>query len=178
VFRTLYICRDREARRRDRPPHKVLSNDVLFHLSRDPGCDLSKLAGLPHRTQPEFLARLCKAVDAGVKSGPLIGNNNHSPMPPREQRRIRDNLKKLKEWRVRTAEPYLLDPPLIWPTKHLELLARNPKAWGFTAYDDFGRPVVRQWQSSLFAADLERVTRGLIPAMEGASAADLSNEAP
>lgn len=162
VFRKLHAFRDQEARRKDRPPCKVLPNDILFRLAVNPDDVSGSLPGMPRNAPSEFLSGLRKAIEQGLALPPY--REAAAPSLPREeQARIRDNLKQLKEWRARTAEPLGLDPPLIWPTRHLEVLARAPEVQMHNPLDDLGRPMVRSWQIRLFSKKLREAVRTLRP---------------
>ena len=160
IFRELYAYRDAEAKRRDRPPCKVLPNDLLMRLSTNPGEGMTGLPGMPRNAPPEFLSGLRDALQRGTRSAPYI-EKSPPALPRKEQERIRENVRKLKEWRTRMATPLNLDPPLVWPTRHIELLARSPVLEPFNPEDEFGRPLVRSWQMEAFGNSL----RECLPAL-------------
>ena len=62
IFRALYLFRETEARKHDRPPFKVVSNDVLLSLAEKPEQELTTVKGFPSRASSAFLEGFRQAL--------------------------------------------------------------------------------------------------------------------
>ena len=91
VLRELVAVRETEARKRDRPPFRILSNDTLLDLARAMPArreDLRETRALPDRWRGgEAARRLVEAVDRARALGdselPRITNHRRPPRDPR-----------------------------------------------------------------------------------------------
>ena len=126
VLKTLYEFRDLQARKRDVPPFKILSNEVLVYLSKNPYVPFDKVSGLSRKLPPQFLRQLKNRISDGLKSDGI-------PRPIQTKRdknvgvvEYAGRLKELKKWRENLGNKLNLDPPLVWPTNSLNQLARVP----------------------------------------------------
>ena len=151
ILRRLYLLRDSEARRRNRPPHYVLSNESLIELSLNPQSDFSNIPQLKNAPTKHLGTLLIGALREGLSDPPITASSlkrrRKKAMTPEETIR----LQKLKEWRTSRAETLKLEPGLIWPMISLERLARSPSSLDLERKS----PEVRIWQKKEFLKDLQ-----------------------
>ena len=163
VLRELYLLRDDEAKRRDRPPFQVMNNEALFTMARYPrhsggrtrASQLVTDAGLPHDTPGWLVAEITDAIERGW-SGPefcLAQEANGIRTRTDEQ----DNrLKMLKNLLADLGLKLGLNPALLWPTVSLERMALAPETWRSELSNE-SKPEVRQWQLREFRGALVTV---------------------
>lgn len=156
VLRSVHEFREREARRLDRPPFKVLPNSALIQLSTRPESDLSSVKGLGRYGHPPSDRGLRAAIREGVRSPPLT-RQRHKPTWERpdvdERRRTDARLRILKNWRGGLSGELQMEPALLWPTASLTRLARHPADMD----SELDSPEVRDWQKVEFGEDLRGV---------------------
>jgi ribonuclease D len=122
----LYMWRDREASRRNRPPFKVVGNRTLLRLARARPRKLGQL--YPIRGMSRYLVRrygraILKAVDKGLR-GPVP---KQPPHPPRPKRAVSRRNRKLRDWRRTVAEKRGVDTDVVLPNAVVWAIAeRNP----------------------------------------------------
>ena len=154
IFRSLFQMRERIALRRHRPPFKVLGSQTMFHLAKNPRCDLSKVAGLG----PFFLrhhgAELRETLKAAENLPPLVMVEFKKELPV-WRRSSMERMGKLKDWRVRKGTELGLEPSLIWPSSALERLSLYPEK----RKAEFKEPQedTRDWQRAAFSEELENL---------------------
>lgn len=150
ILRRLYLLRNSEARRRNRPPHYVLSNESLIELSLNPQSDFSKIPQLKNAPTNHFGILLIRALQEGLSDPPittsLLKHRRKKSMTTEETIR----LQKLKEWRTAKAAALKLEPGLVWPMISLERLARSPSSLDLEKES----PEVRIWQRNQFLKEL------------------------
>jgi ribonuclease D len=148
ILKRLFMLRDAEARRRNRPPYYVLPHETLVLLASNPNADLAQLPSLKGRVNSPF-GRLLRATLLKGLADPPINNptrNSIRPVTPIEIERLQI----LKKWRVDLGTQMSIDPALVWPRASLERLAKAPRTLG----TELQSPEVRQWQREQFAASL------------------------
>ncbi len=125
VLWQLYLWRDELAASQNRPPFRVMSDDVLVRLARARPRTLTELATLG-RFPGYWLRRhgsaLLEAVARG-EDGPV-------PVPPCPSypADARERYQALREWRRRIAEARRVNPDVVLPNAVLQALAaRNPQ---------------------------------------------------
>ena len=154
IFRAIFQMRERIALRRHRPPFKVLGSQTMFHLAKNPRCDLSKVAGLG----PFFLrhhgAELRETLRAAENLPPLVMVEFKKELPI-WRRSSMERMGKLKDWRVRKGTELGLEPSLIWPSSALERLSLYPEK----RKAEFKEPQedTRDWQRAAFSEELENL---------------------
>ncbi|MGD1994540.1 MAG: HRDC domain-containing protein [Anaerolineae bacterium] len=122
----LYVWRDREASRRNRPPFKVVGNRTLLRLARARPRKLGQLN--PIRGMSEYLVRrygraILNAVEKG-RRGPVP---KPPPHPPRPKRAVSQRNRKLRDWRRTVAERRGVDTDVVLPNAVVWAIAeRNP----------------------------------------------------
>jgi ribonuclease D len=153
ILRRLYLWRDEQARRLDRPPFKVLGDDRLVELSqRQP----ARLADLPlNPRQVELFGRgLLGAIAAGrtdpMPSPPARQSNGNGRPTPEALARF----DQLRAWRVRRAADRAVDADLILNNEALMTIARAAPAT-LEALAALG--VMSAWNMEEYGPDLLRV---------------------
>ena len=155
VLSVLFDYRESEAERVDVPPYRVMGNDTLLHLAREPLSTLDEAPGMP----PQLVRRSGNRIKAEIQRA-LGGPGLERPVSPRRnqppsksaQRRIQA----LKLWRTEKGAELGLDPALLWPAASLERLARDPSGWAYEG-EAVDNADVRTWQRHEFARELREV---------------------
>ena len=156
MFRRLFLFREEEARRLDRPPFKVISNDVLLELAKQPH-HASKIKGLSRRNlMVQEGAKLKDILSQAEKDKPLEHASRHvkkvrNPWTTAAHRRF----KALQEERRKFAGTLNIAPFMLWPTKSLERMAIDlsmieAEISGESIYQ------VRRWQRQVFGETLKQ----------------------
>lgn len=123
ILAQLCKWRDREAERLNRPPYKVVMDDVFIALAKRPPekkVDLSA-AGLSEKQIRLWGDSVLEAVRIGTAA----------PLVQRKQAERRDDatlrrLEKLKAWRKRIGADMQVESDVILPKPYLTILAENP----------------------------------------------------
>ncbi|MFC1935833.1 ribonuclease D [Chloroflexota bacterium] len=149
ILKRLFMLREAEARRRNRPPYYVLSHETLVYLASNPAVDLVQLPGLRRQVDSSFGRLLRVTLDRGLADPPISNPNRYSiqPVTPIEIERLQI----LKKWRVNLGRQLSIDPALVWPMVSLERLSKAPRTLGA----EIQSPEVRQWQREQCATSLE-----------------------
>ncbi len=112
VLRRLYLWRDEQARKLDRPPFKVLGDERLVDMSQQ---QPARMADLPlNARQTELFGRAILAAIAAGRADPepqppaRPANSNGRPTPEALAR-----FDRLRAWRVRRAAERGVDADLI-----------------------------------------------------------------
>jgi ribonuclease D len=125
VLRQLYLFRDREARRRDRPPFKVIADATLRRLAEArPGtpAELGRIKGMTRYLIRRYGQHVLRAIARGERAKP--------PSPPRNRDHRRPapevgaRYEALREWRKACAEQRGVEPDVIVSNTALMALAR------------------------------------------------------
>ncbi len=131
VLRELYLWRDREARRRDRPPFKVLGDVALLRLAQTrPGTpdELSHVRGLTPHLVRRYGRAVLQAITRGQRAGPPSrprGGHHTRPDP-----QIVARYEALRAWRKRRAAQRGVEHDVILSNAALMALARRrPRTW-------------------------------------------------
>lgn len=120
-----HLCgmRDREAERLDRPPYKVMMDDVLIALAKnlpEAKVDLSA-AGLSEKQIRLWGDMVLNATRRGMQA-PLVERKQAERKNDAELRR----LEKLKAWRKKLGETMQVESDIILPKMYLTALSENP----------------------------------------------------
>ena len=153
ILRALYIYRDRRARSLDRPPFKVLNDNVLVALSqqRPQTLDaLKEIKGIPRHLSARNLRRLLAEIDQA----------RQYPLPQKPARRKNGRLSQaaeqryeaLRSWRKARSEARGVEPDVILSNQTLYQLARqNPtslrkldkiEALGVWERQEYGKEII------------------------------------
>jgi ribonuclease D len=159
VLRSLFIYRDRHARKLNRPPFKVINNATLIRLAQIQPRDLSSLSrikGLSHHMRRNAGEQLLQAIAEGLESPP--------PSYPRNQHRRPDDetllrYEALRAWRKHKAEARNVEPDVILPNSTLMSLAKRAPR---TAEALAEIKALDDWQRRTYGDDLLRVLNGQV----------------
>jgi ribonuclease D len=125
ILRELYLLRDDLARRRNRPPFKIFSDDTLVNTAKVAPHSLADLVGIPGLNQGQierYGHALLDAVERGEKA----------KLPPRPDRGPRMDAATmarydaLRDWRKARAAERGVESDVIIPKEALWALARTP----------------------------------------------------
>ena len=153
ILRELAVMRDTRARRRDRPPFKIVSDAVLLSLARMK----PRSANALRRTRgmsPLMVRRMGEEMLEAVRRGMAADEDTLVP-PPKGPRRKPDpgagkRLDALREWRKKKAVELGLDLGVLSPLSCLQAVARaNP---GTTA-EVLKIPDITRWRARTFGAE-------------------------
>ena len=148
ILKRLFMLREAEARRRNRPPYYVLTHETLIYLASNPATDLTQLPSIRKQVDSSFGRLLREALQKG-SADPPISNPIRPRIQPATQVEI-DRLQMLKKWRANQGRQLSIDPALVWPMASLERLAKAPH----TIVTELQSPEVRRWQCEQFAESL------------------------
>jgi ribonuclease D len=156
ILRSLFLFRDKEARRQHRPPFYVVPDATLVSLAMSPPSTLSKVPGLGQAGLLRFGRGLQQAILEGLAAQP-INRSRIMDNDRMSQKQIR-LLSHLKAWRATVGASLSLEPSLLWPTASLERLAKEPNTLSVeTASTD-----IRRWQRDHFASALHAYLESLL----------------
>ncbi len=149
VLRELFLYREHQAERADRPPFKIMSDQTLLELARVQPVSLDELPGLPGMTQAQIQrhgARLLQAVRRGQAAGPV-----RPPHAEREPDSVRERYELLHQWRKRRAQARGVESDVIIPRDALWELARlNPDSLEALEHVEHLGP----WRRATYGAEL------------------------
>ena len=148
ILKRLFMFREAEARRRNRPPYYILPHETLLHLASNPAADLAQLPSLRGQVNSR-LGRLLRAtLHKGLADPPISGPVRYGVrrMTPIEIERLQI----LKRWRADLGTRLSIDPSLVWAMVSLERLAKAPR----TLDAEIQSGEVRRWQREQFATSL------------------------
>jgi len=154
LLQRLLVIRDEAARRMDRPPFKVISNQVLLSWCQGPPASTEEVIqtrGASKRIlallAPEILDALGRPVAAG--EGPVRPPQEYDPMTV-DQRKL---LQSLKRSRAGMEEALGLPPGLLVNSATLERLCRM-EASEALAFIDTG---LKEWQKKVAGEELMKI---------------------
>ena len=159
ILRSLYLFREKEALKQNRPPYYVIPHNTLLYLATNPEADLSKTPGLGKTGLKRFGQDLQEALEKGLAAAPIYRSSRAITEELNEEelqslkltRDERDQrLKRLKAWRTSIGILLSLDPSLVWPRVSLERLSRDPD----TLEVELTSSDIRRWQHEQFASSL------------------------
>jgi len=127
ILRELYLWRDGEARRRDRPPFKILHNRTLADLVQARPHTLDELAHVP-RLSRYHVRRYGKHILRAIKRGERARPPEPPPPPPRHSKAEVVRFRTLRAWRKQVASERGVDVDVIVSNAVLWSLAeQNPR---------------------------------------------------
>lgn len=150
----LLIWRDGEAKRKDRPPFKVIGNDILFALAKhmpQTAEAIKAIEGLPGWVAERF-GKLVLPLIATAQEIPA----EQLPSFPRGERRERDpqadkRLTLLKGWRQQKAAELAIDAGIVINNALLEELARRVPG---QVTELSGIAGMKQWQQQVLGEEI------------------------
>jgi len=114
---------DMEAEKLDRPPYKVVVDEVLISLAKNPPeqkVDLSA-AGLSEKQIKLWGDAVLYAINHGIEAEPVSRKKIE-----RKDDTVLRRLEKLKLWRKNLGLEMKVESDIILPKPYLSLLAENP----------------------------------------------------
>jgi ribonuclease D len=165
ILRELFEWREGVAQRSDRATFRILNNEPMLTMARQPPADMAALKAIPgiggeqaERRGKEILAAVKRGLEIPERDLPRIERPPRKPFDPAFEAR----LDRLKAARNRLATELDLAPGVLCPNGTLEAIARSnpatPEALGEL-------PELRRWQlraigGQLLAAAREPVGAG------------------
>jgi ribonuclease D len=163
VLRELYQWREGVAQRADKATFRILNNEPLLLMAKNPPADLATLRTIPG-IGADQIERRGREILAAVRRG-LELPESELPRIQRPPRRHSDpaceaRLDRLKTARNRLATRFELAPGVLCPNGTLEAIARaNPADSEQLA----AIPELRRWQSREFGGELLEAVRDVVP---------------
>jgi ribonuclease D len=154
ILRALHELRERLARAADRPPFKILSDEILRAIAAATPEDLATLARVPGCT-PRVIARWGAPVLAAVAHARTMPDVA-LPLPERKHRPSASaaasrRAEALKRWRSAAAERVGLDPGVLLPNRLIGVISDV----GPPDFDALGRiEGLRRWRLVAFGAEI------------------------
>ncbi len=154
ILRELWEWREGVARRADRATFRVLNNEPILVMAKNPPADLAALKAVPG-VSGDQAARRGREILAAVRRG-LELPESELPRVERPPRRAPDpafeaRLERLKAQRNQLAREHDLAPGVLCPNGTLEAIARaNPR----TLEELQAVPELRRWQARLVGPGL------------------------
>jgi ribonuclease D len=125
ILQALCDFREEQASRRNLPPFKILSNDVLLYLSKEPPADMADLSSVVGLT-PMLIQRYGSAIMNTIKFG-QVSDPLFRPNKIRPDDKFLHRLDALKEWRKLKGKELKVESDVILPRDILETIAaENP----------------------------------------------------
>lgn len=128
VLKDLYRYRDRQARRLNRAPFRVIPDRTLVALSqalpRDEA-DLARIPGLTARLRRQFGQGILRTVHRALREP--IREAQRAPQEPPPDPAVKERYEALREWRRQVAKTEGVEPDVVLSNHVLwELAARHP----------------------------------------------------
>ncbi len=123
VLRELYLYRERQAERADRPPFKIMSDQTLLEIAQRCPAQTHELQGVMGMTPAQIHrhgAGLLGAVQRGLSAPPP-----HPPPPAFEPDVVRERYERLRQWRKQKAQARGVESDIIIPREAMWQLARR-----------------------------------------------------
>jgi len=155
ALKALVLLREERARRLDRPPFKVLSNQTLIEISaRHPQrlSDLAKISGLSDRQVRSLGRQLLRAVDSGYRDPqPWAGRPTQGRRP---NNHVAERYERLRNWRKKYAARRGVEPDVIISNRLLRQIAENAPADldALQAIEGIGEYQIETYGEALLAA--------------------------
>ncbi len=128
VLRELYVWRDQEAHRQDRPLFKVLNDHILVTLAQAHPRTPEELAGVSG-LKPYQVRRYGRRILRAIKRGKYVHPPPPPPPPPRHSEAEVARFQALRTWRKRVAAERGVDADVVVSNTVLWTLAeQNPRA--------------------------------------------------
>ncbi len=159
MLEALWLWREEEAQRQDRPPFKVVGNPVLVALAQQPPATLAELATI-HSLSEREIDRYGQALLQAIREG------RQRPLPPLPERTARadewleksvlDRYDALRNWRAKIATARGVTPDIILTNEVLlEIAKQQPRTpEELRAFDAIG-----PWKAKTYGPDLLRIAQ-------------------
>jgi ribonuclease D len=155
ILREVWEWREEMARRADRATFRILNNEPMLAMAKNPPAGLAELKAI-HGVSSDLAERRGRELLAAVKRGLEVPDGDLPPRFARPQRWAPDpafeaRLERLKAARNLLAKEYDLPPGVVCPNGTLEAIARaDPK----TPEELAAVPELRRWQVREFGGQL------------------------
>jgi len=154
ILRELWTLRESLARAADRPPFKILSEEILLAIARAAPRDTATLATLPGVTS-RVLGRWGGALGAAVERALAVPESELPQWPRRPRPRIPGavsrRIEALRKWRAEATARIGLEPGVLLPNRVIAHIAEaGPRTVEALAAVDG----VRRWRAETFGAEL------------------------
>jgi ribonuclease D len=154
VLRELWGLRESLARAADRPPFKILSEDILLAIARATPRDTASLATLPGVTS-RVLGRWGQALAAAVQRALLLPDADLPQWPSRPRPRIPGAVSRrvetLRKWRSGATQRFGLEPGVLLPNR---LIGQIAEAGPCTVEELVAIEGVRRWRAETFGREI------------------------
>lgn len=130
VFRELYIYREKQAKRKDRPPFKIMGNKTLMALAeRKPSSknQLHAVTGMSPKIVQRYGNDVLRII-ADTKNHPIP---QRPPRPPRPSHAYATRYDKVRKWRQKQADKRSVESDVIISKDAIrEIATKNPTTLG------------------------------------------------
>jgi ribonuclease D len=154
ALRELYELREQLARAADRPPFKILSEEILLEVAKTLPADTQMLATIRGVT-PRVIGRWGNALLAALQRASVVDEAS-LPQWPRRPRpsipgAVSRRVEALRKWRGGAAERVGLEPGVLLPNRLIAVIAEAaPRSVeGLAAVEG-----VRRWRAEEFGSEL------------------------
>jgi ribonuclease D len=148
IARTLYEWRDQLARKADRPPFKIIGNDVLIELAKNKASTQQALDGIKILSQ-YHRNRYSRELLRLVREALVLPESDLPDKAPRRpwlrDKDIEARINRMKNARDRIAKELKIDPSLLAPRHVLTAVATT---------GTLDVPTMREWQKGVVGAAL------------------------
>ncbi len=155
ILRALYIFREQEAERQDRPPFKVLGNTTLLHLAQKAPGSLDEMVGAPGMSAGQ-IRRYGKQLLAVIRQGQQDKPPTRPYRGPRLPEDVVNRYELLHNWRKQRALARKVESDVILNRQTLwELAHANPQQWSdLEAIESLG-----PWRRNHYGEEILRALR-------------------
>lgn len=156
LLEELWVWREQEAARRDRPPFKIMGDKVLTDLVQmEPTSrsELGRVRGLSDHLVRRYGDALLKAVRRG-RERPAPAFPNGDDNGPRLEGSVLACFDALRRWRTATAKGRGVDPDIVFSNDVLiQIAQQSPKS----AEDLLAIPAIGPWKAKTYGPEIVRI---------------------
>jgi ribonuclease D len=159
VLATLWAWREKEAQIQDRPPFKIMGDEILVQIAQQTPRKLHDLQGISGLS-PLLRSRYGEALVTAVREG--IQQPAPTPPPPsyRPEQQLDEraayHYERLRQWRTRIATAREVTPDMVFTNEALaELARRRPQSEAELSM----LAVVTPWKAQTYGAELLTLLR-------------------
>lgn len=156
LLEELWLWREQEAERRDRPPFKILGDAVLIKLLEIEPTRREELANIPGLSEHLF-RRYGDALIQAVRRGqsrplPPLPNGNHDD--PRLEGVVLARFDALRRWRTATAQARGVDPDIVFSNDILTQIALQAPT---RPEDLLTLPAIGLWKAETYGPEVVKI---------------------
>jgi len=159
LVKTLFVFRDKEAKRRDVPPFKVFNNQVLLALAEyaaawdgESALNIDAVSGVPAKILDRMKSRLIKTLKTGLQAPPPKFQERRSNASSGYWKRH----EALKEWRKDMARKRGVESDVILGRRILEEIAH----WGPASLEELAAiQSLGPWRLKQYGASILKVIK-------------------